>query len=143
MKFMGYGLDVRARERCFAIFLAFLEPVEPCAARTVGLQRVQCYLSMAANCTSNTVTNSVEQSSWALCARKQALTVRAGFPLLLQDSVKPAVLYNHDNEYLHYEDDWYILASKPEEYVVVYYRGNNDAWKGYGGAVVYTRWVMV
>ncbi len=58
---------------------------------------------------------------------------------LLQDMVKPAVLYNHDNEYLHYEDDWYILASKPDEYVVVYYRGNNDAWKGYGGAVIYTR----
>eukprot|EP00884_Botryococcus_braunii_P012424 jgi/Botrbrau1/21182/Bobra.0061s0073.1 len=56
-----------------------------------------------------------------------------------QDMVKPAVLYNHDNEYLHYEDDWYILASKPEEYVVVYYRGNNDAWTGYGGAVIYTR----
>jgi violaxanthin de-epoxidase len=38
-----------------------------------------------------------------------------------------------------YEDDWYILASKPDEYVLVYYRGQNDAWKGYGGATVYTR----
>jgi len=33
----------------------------------------------------------------------------------------------------------YILASKPDEYVFVYYRGQNDAWKGYGGGVVYTR----
>jgi len=51
----------------------------------------------------------------------------------------PAILLNHGNEYLHYEDDWYILKSKPDEYVFIYYRGQNDAWKGYGGATVYTR----
>ena len=51
----------------------------------------------------------------------------------------PAMLYNGGNDYLHYEDTWYILASKPDEYVVVYYIGNNDAWKGYGGGTVYTR----
>jgi len=51
----------------------------------------------------------------------------------------PAILLNHGNEYLHYEDDWYVLASKPDEYVFIYYRGQNDAWKGYGGATVYTR----
>ena len=51
----------------------------------------------------------------------------------------PALLWNHGNEYLNYEDDWYILASKPNEYVVIYYKGGNDAWKGYGGATVYTR----
>lgn len=56
-----------------------------------------------------------------------------------QDPSNPAILYNHDNEYLHYEDDWYIIASKPDQYVFVYYIGNNDAWKGYGGAVVYTK----
>lgn len=37
----------------------------------------------------------------------------------------------------------YILSSKIEnkadDYVFVYYRGSNDAWDGYGGAVVYTR----
>ena len=49
------------------------------------------------------------------------------------------MLWNHDNEYLHYSDDWYILASKPDEYLLIYYKGNNDAWKGYGGATVYTR----
>ena len=52
----------------------------------------------------------------------------------------PAVLWNHDNDYLHYSDDWYILASKPDEYLLIYYKGNNDAWKGYGGATVYTRY---
>lgn len=57
--------------------------------------------------------------------------------------VSPAYLRNDGNEYLHYTDDWYILASKPDQYVVIYYRGNNDAWKGYGGATVYTRcWDM-
>ena len=33
----------------------------------------------------------------------------------------------------------YILAARDQQYVVVYYRGSNDAWDGYGGAVVYTR----
>lgn len=37
----------------------------------------------------------------------------------------------------------YILSAKvenqPDDYVFVYYRGRNDAWDGYGGAVVYTR----
>ena len=37
----------------------------------------------------------------------------------------------------------YILSSKienkPDDYVFVYYRGRNDAWDGYGGAVIYTR----
>jgi len=56
-----------------------------------------------------------------------------------QDEKSPGILYNHDNEFLHYQDDWYILAHKPNEYFVVYYRGSNDAWDGYGGAVVYSR----
>ena len=57
----------------------------------------------------------------------------------VQQPDNPAVLFNHGNDYLHYEDDWYILSSKTDEYVLVYYRGQNDAWKGYGGATVYTR----
>lgn len=31
------------------------------------------------------------------------------------------------------------MENKPDDYVFVYYRGRNDAWDGYGGAVVYTR----
>ncbi|KAJ1638815.1 Violaxanthin de-epoxidase-domain-containing protein [Pavlovales sp. CCMP2436] len=49
------------------------------------------------------------------------------------------ILYNHGNEFLHYQDDWYIIGYKPDEYALVYYRGSNDAWDGYGGAVLYTR----
>lgn len=37
----------------------------------------------------------------------------------------------------------FIISSKVEnqsdDYIFVYYRGRNDAWDGYGGAVVYTR----
>jgi violaxanthin de-epoxidase len=51
----------------------------------------------------------------------------------------PAVLFNHNNDYLNYTDDWYVLASQPNEYVLIYYKGNNDAWAGYGGATVYSR----
>jgi violaxanthin de-epoxidase len=58
----------------------------------------------------------------------------------------PAHLLNHDNEYLHYQDDWYIIDYEYDNnkdgvppFAFVYYRGRNDAWDGYGGAVVYTR----
>lgn len=57
----------------------------------------------------------------------------------LQDNIKPAVLRNRGNEYLNYEDDWYVLAFKPDKYALIYYKGNNDAWRGYGGATVYTK----
>jgi hypothetical protein len=30
----------------------------------------------------------------------------------------PAILFNGNNEYLHYEDTWYILGYKPDSYVV-------------------------
>ena len=64
---------------------------------------------------------------------------RSTMQRFVQQPENPAILFNHDNEYLHYQDDWYIIGSKPDEYVFVYYRGQNDAWKGYGGATVYTR----
>lgn len=64
----------------------------------------------------------------------------------VQDPKNPAHLINHDNDYLHYEDDWYIVDYAADDnkegvppFAFVYYRGSNDAWIGYGGAVVYTR----
>jgi len=63
----------------------------------------------------------------------------------VQDKEQPGILYNGvppytpANEFLHYQDTWYILAAKSESYAVVYYRGSNDAWDGYGGAVIYSR----
>lgn len=57
----------------------------------------------------------------------------------VQDPKNPAHLINHDNDYLHYKDDWYVLDYEPDEFVLVYYKGSNDAWDGYGGSFLYTR----
>ena len=57
----------------------------------------------------------------------------------IQDPKNPAHLVNHDNEYLHYKDDWYIIDYEPNDFVLVYYMGSNDAWDGYGGSFLYTR----
>jgi violaxanthin de-epoxidase len=57
----------------------------------------------------------------------------------VQDPKNPAHLINHDNDYLHYKDDWYILDYEKNDFVLVYYKGSNDAWDGYGGAFLYTR----
>eukprot|EP00931_Biecheleriopsis_adriatica_P115429 TRINITY_DN91213_c0_g1_i1.p1 TRINITY_DN91213_c0_g1~~TRINITY_DN91213_c0_g1_i1.p1 ORF type:complete len:518 (+),score=106.47 TRINITY_DN91213_c0_g1_i1:63-1556(+) len=56
----------------------------------------------------------------------------------------PGVLENHGNEYLHYQDDWYVLDHGDEDdpekgWALIYYRGQNDAWAGYGGGTLYTR----
>lgn len=81
--------------------------------------------------------------SWRIGTPDGGFFTRSAVQNFVQDPSQPGILYNHDNEYLHYQDDWYILSSKiegtPEDYIFVYYRGRNDAWDGYGGAVVYTR----
>ncbi|KAI8469658.1 MAG: Violaxanthin de-epoxidase-domain-containing protein [Monoraphidium minutum] len=79
------------------------------------------------------------QINWRINKPDRDFIERRTIQDFVQDEARPGVLFNHDNEYLHYEDDWYILASQPDKYALIYYRGNNDAWKGYGGAVVYTR----
>ncbi|KAG8648056.1 violaxanthin de-epoxidase, chloroplastic isoform X2 [Manihot esculenta] len=81
--------------------------------------------------------------SWRIRTPDSGFFTRSTVQRFVQDPMQPGILYNHDNEYLHYQDDWYILSSKVEnksdDYIFVYYRGRNDAWDGYGGAVVYTR----
>ncbi|OMO84679.1 Violaxanthin de-epoxidase [Corchorus capsularis] len=81
--------------------------------------------------------------TWRIRTPDGGFFTRSALQKFVQDPKYPGILYNHDNEYLHYQDDWYILSSKIEnkqdDYVFVYYRGRNDAWDGYGGAVVYTR----
>ncbi|XP_074373311.1 violaxanthin de-epoxidase, chloroplastic-like [Apium graveolens] len=81
--------------------------------------------------------------SWRIGTPDGGFFNRSAVQKFVQDPSQPGILYNHDNEYLHYEDDWYVLSSKlegtPEDYLFVYYRGKNDAWDGYGGAFVYTR----
>ncbi|KAL0302969.1 UNVERIFIED_CONTAM: Violaxanthin de-epoxidase, chloroplastic [Sesamum radiatum] len=81
--------------------------------------------------------------SWRIKTPDTSFFTRTTVQRFVQDPKYPGILYNHDNEFLHYQDDWYILSSKvenqPDDYIFVYYRGRNDAWDGYGGAVVYTR----
>nr|GMD38586.1 violaxanthin de-epoxidase, chloroplastic [Ipomoea batatas] len=81
--------------------------------------------------------------SWRIRTPDGGFFTRSTEQKFVQDPQYPGILYNHGNEYLHYEDDWYILSSKventPDDYIFVYYRGKNDAWDGYGGAVLYTR----
>ncbi|KAK9833291.1 hypothetical protein WJX81_003704 [Elliptochloris bilobata] len=77
--------------------------------------------------------------NWRINKGDDDFIERSTMQKFIQDPVKPAVLRNRGNEYLHYEDDWYILGFKPDKYALIYYRGNNDAWQGYGGATVYTK----
>lgn len=81
--------------------------------------------------------------SWRIQTPDGGFITRTAVQKFVQDPTQPGILYNHDNDYLHYQDDWYILSSKienkPDDYVFVYYRGRNDAWDGYGGSVLYTR----
>eukprot|EP00262_Sarcandra_glabra_P010813 TRINITY_DN2627_c0_g1_i2.p1 TRINITY_DN2627_c0_g1~~TRINITY_DN2627_c0_g1_i2.p1 ORF type:complete len:481 (+),score=70.10 TRINITY_DN2627_c0_g1_i2:171-1613(+) len=81
--------------------------------------------------------------SWRIRTPDGGFFTRSAVQTFVQDPSQPGILYNHDNEYLHYQDDWYILSSsienKADDYIFVYYKGRNDAWDGYGGAVIYTR----
>lgn len=77
--------------------------------------------------------------NWRIPKGDNDFIERSTMQRFVQTPENPARLLNHDNEYLHYEDDWYVLAWKPDSYALIYYKGQNDAWKGYGGATLYTR----
>jgi len=77
--------------------------------------------------------------NWRINKRDNDFIERNTVQTFKQVEGSPAKLENHGNAFLHYSDDWYILSSKPDQYVLIYYIGNNDAWQGYGGATVYTR----
>lgn len=84
--------------------------------------------------------------NWRIQEPDGEFFTRDALQRFVQDPKQPGHLVNHDNEYLHYEDDWYIIDYAEDgnkegvpPFAFVYYRGANDAWVGYGGAVVYTR----
>jgi len=84
------------------------------------------------------------QLNWRIQEPDGEFFTRDTVQRFIQRPDKPALLENHDNDYLHYQDDWYILdadaaAKDDKAFVLVYYRGSNDAWDGYGGAVLYTK----
>jgi hypothetical protein len=43
-------------------------------------------------------------------------------------------IHTHKHTHTHR----YILDYEPNDFVLVYYMGSNDAWDGYGGAFLYT-----
>jgi len=84
--------------------------------------------------------------NWRIVEPDGEFFTRDALQRFVQDPKQPGHLVNHDNEYLHYEDDWYIIDYAEDDnkegvppFAFVYYRGSNDAWIGYGGVVVYTR----
>jgi len=66
---------------------------------------------------------------------------REAYDAFKPDPTNSAHLMNRNNTEarLHDEDDWYVLAAKPESYILVLYCGCNDASCGYGGATLYTK----
>ena len=77
--------------------------------------------------------------NWRVARPNGQFYERSDVQTFYADERTKSIMHNNGNEYLHYQDDWYVLAFKEEEYVLVYYRGSNDAWDGYGGAVLYSR----
>ena len=84
--------------------------------------------------------------NWRIQEPDGEFFTRDALQRFVQDPNQPGHLANKDNEYLHYQDDWYIIDYEEDgnkngvpPFAFVYYRGANDAWVGYGGAVVYTR----
>jgi violaxanthin de-epoxidase len=84
--------------------------------------------------------------NWRVTEPDGEYFTRDAIQQFVQDPENPAHLANHDNEFLHYEDDWYIVDFEYDDnkdgvppFAFVYYRGNNDAWEGYGGVFIYTR----
>lgn len=75
--------------------------------------------------------------NWRIIEPDGEYFTRDAIQAFVQDPKNPAHLINHDNEYLHYKDDWYVIDYEYEDnkegippFVFVYYRGSNDAWDG-------------
>lgn len=44
--------------------------------------------------------------TWRIRTPDSGFFTRSGVQKFVQDPSQPGILYNHDNEYLHYQDDW-------------------------------------
>lgn len=44
--------------------------------------------------------------SWRIGTPDGGFFTRSAVQRFVQDPTQPGILYNHDNEYLHYQDDW-------------------------------------
>lgn len=45
--------------------------------------------------------------TWRIRTPDSGFFTRSTMQRFVQDSERPGILFNHNNEYLHYEDDWY------------------------------------
>lgn len=45
--------------------------------------------------------------TWRIKTPDTGFFTRSAVQKFVQDPSQPGILYNHDNEYLHYQDDWY------------------------------------
>ncbi|KAK4356731.1 hypothetical protein RND71_025702 [Anisodus tanguticus] len=86
--------------------------------------------------------------AWRIRTPDGGFFTRTAAQKIVQDPKNPGILYNHDNEYLHYQDDCrkqsrelHICVPELDRNDVENYtvQGRNDAWDGYGGSVLYTR----
>jgi violaxanthin de-epoxidase len=84
--------------------------------------------------------------NWRITEPDGEYFTRDAIQQFVQDPKQPGHLVNHDNEYLHYQDDWYVIDYAADDnkegvppFAFIYYVGANDAWVGYGGVVIYTR----
>lgn len=50
----------------------------------------------------------VANLAWRIPTPDTGFFTRGAVQRFVQDPSQPAILYNHDNEYLHYQDDWYV-----------------------------------
>lgn len=46
--------------------------------------------------------------SWRIRTPDTGFFTRSAVQTFVQDPTFPGILYNHDNEFLHYQDDWYV-----------------------------------
>ncbi|KAL8171816.1 hypothetical protein V2J09_023620 [Rumex salicifolius] len=67
--------------------------------------------------------------SWRIRTPDSGFFTRSAVQKFVQDPNQPGILYIISSK----------IENQPDDYIFVYYRGRNDAWDGYGGAVVYTR----
>eukprot|EP00466_Bigelowiella_natans_P009103 jgi/Bigna1/87646/estExt_fgenesh1_pg.C_220169 len=83
------------------------------------------------------------QIRWRVSTPDGGFLQRSAIQTFKQQDEQPSLLINDGNDFLNYSDNWYVasaqLEGKDTDHVFVYYRGSNDAWDGYGGAVLYTR----
>lgn len=54
--------------------------------------------------------------TWRIRTPDGGFFTRSAVQKFVQDPTQPGILYNHDNEFLHYEDDWYLYS----HYLCVY-----------------------